>query len=151
MNVSFSFLLDHHKGSKAKLIQILIVSLIFTVKIATPPYQCPVYLGMIHYTGFSWCCGNYCWLAIVLWCGYCLVSFYAFVLCHLVIAPVPNTKTLPIIKCGISHRRPPKMQFSGCLWEIVTHGNQTTRGLFRERSQHIFFLEENLLHSISKL
>ena len=110
-----------------------------------------VYLGMVHYTGFSWCCGNYCWLAIVLWCGYCLVSFYAFVLCHLVIAPVPNTKRLPIIKCGTFHKSPPKMQFSGCLWEIVTHGNQTTRGLFQERSQHIFFLEENLLHSISKL
>ena len=125
--------------------------LIFTVKIATPPYQCLVYLGMVHYTGFSWCCRNYCWLAIVLWCGYCVVSFHAFVLCHLVIAPVPNTKRLPIIKCGTSHESPPKMQFSGCLWEIVTHGNQTTRGLFRERSQHIFFLEENLLHSISKL
>ena len=87
----------------------------------------------------------------MLWCGYCAVSFHAFELCHLVIAPVPNTKRLPIIKCGTSHKSLPKMQFSGCLWEIVTHGNQTTRGLFQERSQHIFFLEENLLHLISKL
>ena len=89
--------------------------------------------------------------------SYCVVVwvlfgvFLCFCIMSLVIAPIPNTKRLPIIKCGTSHRQPPKMQFSGCLWEIVTHGNQTTRGLFRERSQHIFFLEENLLHSISKL
>ena len=99
---------------------------------------------------FSWCWGNYRWLAIVSWFGYCEVSFHAFVLRHLVISPVPSTKTLPIIKCGTSHKRPPKMQFRGCLWEI-THGNQTTTGLFREKSRHIFFLEENLLHLISKL
>ena len=124
--------------------------LIFTVKIATPPYQFLVYLGMVHYTVFSWCLGNYRWLAIVSWFGYCEVSFHAFVLRHLVISPVPSTKTLPIIKCGTSHKRPPKMQFRGCLWEI-THGNQTATGLFREKSRHIFFLEENLLHLISKL
>ena len=23
--------------------------------------------------GASWCCENYCWLAIMLWCGYCVV------------------------------------------------------------------------------
>ena len=124
--------------------------LIFSVKIATPPYQFLVYLGMVHYTVFSWCWGNYCWLAIVSWFGYCEVSFHAFVLRHLVISPVPSTKTLPIIKCGTSHKRPPKMQFRGCLWEI-THGNQTATGLFQEKSRHIFFLEENLLHLISKL
>ena len=149
LNASFSFLLDHHKGSKAKANKNYCP--IFTVKISRPPCQCPVYLGTVHYTGFSWCCGNCCWLVIVLWCGYCSVSFHAFVLRHLVIAPVPNTKTLPIIKCGTSHKRPPKMQFSSCLRQIVTHGNQTTRGLFRERSRHISFLEENLLHLISKL
>ena len=32
--------------------------------------------------GVSWCCGNYCWLAFVLWCGYCSVSFQSFVLRH---------------------------------------------------------------------
>ena len=32
--------------------------------------------------GFSWCCGNYCLLAFVLWCGYCSVSFQSFVLRH---------------------------------------------------------------------
>ena len=105
---------------------------------------------MVHYTVFSWRWGNYRWLAIVSWFGYCEVSFHAFVLRHLVISPVPSTKTLPIIKCGTSHKRPPKMQFRGCLWDI-THGNQTATGLFREKSRHIFFLEENLLHLISKL
>ena len=42
--------------------------------------------------GVSWCCGNYCLLAIVLWCGCCSVSFQSFVLPvrHLVIAPVRN-------------------------------------------------------------
>ena len=33
-------------------------------------------------TGVSWCCGNYCLLAFVLWCGYCSVSFQSFVLRH---------------------------------------------------------------------
>ena len=34
------------------------------------------------------------WLAFVLWCGnYCSVSFKSSVLCHLVIAPVPNSIT----------------------------------------------------------
>ena len=118
--------------------------LIFTVKIATPPYQCLVYLGMVHYTGFSWCCGNYCWLAIVLWCGYCAVSFHAFVLCHLVIAPVPNTKRLPIIKCGTSHKSLPKMQFSGCLWEIVMHSWKSNHkgSLSRKVPTHFLFGRE---------
>ena len=30
---------------------------------------------MAIFSGVSWCCGNHCWLAIVLWCGYCLLSF----------------------------------------------------------------------------
>ena len=34
------------------------------------------------FPGVSWCCGNYCWLAFVLWCGYCSVSFQSFVLRH---------------------------------------------------------------------
>ena len=33
-------------------------------------------------SGVSWCCGNYCLLAFVLWCGYCSVSFQSFVLRH---------------------------------------------------------------------
>ena len=33
-------------------------------------------------SGVSWCCGNYCWLAFVLWCGCCSVSFQSFVLRH---------------------------------------------------------------------
>ena len=144
-------MLDHHKGSKAKANKNYCP--IFTVKIVTRPFisaqsiwaRCIIQVLVLVLQKL------YCWLAIVLWCGYGSVSFHAFVLRHLVIAPIPNTKRLPIIKCGTSHESPPKMQFSGCLWEIVTHGNQTTRGLFRERSQHIFFLEENLLHSISKL
>ena len=32
--------------------------------------------------GVSWCCGNYCLLAFVLWSGYCSVSFQSFVLRH---------------------------------------------------------------------
>ena len=32
--------------------------------------------------GVSWCCGYYCLLAFVLWCGYCSVSFQSFVLRH---------------------------------------------------------------------
>ena len=32
--------------------------------------------------GVSWCCGNYCQFAFVLWCGYCSVSFQSFVLRH---------------------------------------------------------------------
>ena len=32
--------------------------------------------------GVSWCCGHYCLLAFVLWCGYCSVSFQSFVLRH---------------------------------------------------------------------
>ena len=35
-----------------------------------------------HFWGVSWCCGNYCWLAFVLLCGYCSVSFQSFVLRH---------------------------------------------------------------------
>ena len=27
----------------------------------------------------SWCCGICCWLAFVLWCGYCSLSFQSFV------------------------------------------------------------------------
>ena len=34
------------------------------------------------FLGVSWCCGNYCLLAFVLWCGYCSVSFQSFVLRH---------------------------------------------------------------------
>ena len=41
-----------------------------------------VFLGAV-----SWCCGNHCWFAFVLWCGYCSVSFQSFVLRHLVITP----------------------------------------------------------------
>ena len=40
----------------------------------------------------SWCCGNHCWFAFVLWFGYCLASFQSFASHHLVIAPVCNTK-----------------------------------------------------------
>ena len=32
--------------------------------------------------GVSWCCGHYCLLAFVLWCGYCSMSFQSFVLRH---------------------------------------------------------------------
>ena len=42
--------------------------------------------------GVSWFCGDYCWFAFVLWCGYFSVSFQSVVLRHLVIAPVLNTK-----------------------------------------------------------
>ena len=38
--------------------------------------------GLSRNRGVSWCCGNYCWLAFVLWCGYCSVSFQSFVLRH---------------------------------------------------------------------
>ena len=38
--------------------------------------------GCCKIAGVSWCCGNYCLLAFVLWCGYCSVSFQSFVLRH---------------------------------------------------------------------
>ena len=38
--------------------------------------------GKKEILGVSWCCGNYCLLAFVLWCGYCSVSFQSFVLRH---------------------------------------------------------------------
>ena len=43
--------------------------------------------------------------SFVLWCEYCSVSFQSFVLCHLVITPVCNTKKLPIISsvCLLFH------------------------------------------------
>ena len=44
-------------------------------------------------SGYSWCLTP-CWFAFVLRCGYCSVSFQSFVLRHLVIAPVCNTKKL---------------------------------------------------------
>ena len=44
--------------------------------------------------GVSRFCGDYCWFAFVLWCGYFSVSFQSVVLRHLVIAPVLNTKKL---------------------------------------------------------
>ena len=37
---------------------------------------------LLHVRGVSWCCRNYCWLAFVLWCGHCSVSFQSFVLRH---------------------------------------------------------------------
>ena len=36
-----------------------------------------------------------CWFAFVLWCGYFSVSFQSFLLRHLVITPICNTKKLP--------------------------------------------------------
>ena len=44
--------------------------------------------------GVPWCCGNYCWLALVLWFEYWSLSFQFFVLHRLVITPVHNTKKL---------------------------------------------------------
>ena len=44
-------MLDNHKGSKAKANKNYCP--IFTAKIVTPPYQCLVYLGTLHYTGFG--------------------------------------------------------------------------------------------------
>ena len=44
--------------------------------------------------GVSWCCGHYCLLAFVLWCGYCSVSFQSFVLRHW--CPQHQETTLPI-------------------------------------------------------
>ena len=35
----------------------------------------------------------------MVWSGHCSVSFQSFVLCHLVITPVCNTKKLPIFSC----------------------------------------------------
>lgn len=43
----------------------------------------------------SWCYGNYCYFALVSWCGHCSVSFQFSVLCHLVIVPVRKTKIAP--------------------------------------------------------
>ena len=44
-------------------------------------------------SGYSWCLTP-CWFAFVLRSGYCSVSFQSFVLRHLVIAPICNTKKL---------------------------------------------------------
>ena len=43
------------------------------------PFTCRL---LFIISGVSWCCGNYCLLAFVLWCGYCSVSFQSFVLRH---------------------------------------------------------------------
>ena len=56
--------------------------------------------------GVSWCCGNYCWLAFVLLCGYCSVSFQSFVLRHW--CPQHQETTKNILKLKISH---PKKSF----------------------------------------
>ena len=45
--------------------------------------------------GVSWCCGNYCWLAFVLWCGYCSVSFQSFELRHWCPQHQETTNKLP--------------------------------------------------------
>ena len=44
-------------------------------------------------SGVSWCCGHYCLLAFVLWCGYCSVSFQSFVLRHWCPQHQETTKT----------------------------------------------------------
>ena len=58
--------------------------------------------------GVSWCCGNYCLLAFVLWCGYCSVSFQSFVLRHWCPQHQETTPMWPGLKsrhraiCGLS-------------------------------------------------
>ena len=44
--------------------------------------RCLRFFWVLGNLGVSWCCGNYCLLAFVLWCGYCSVSFQSFVLRH---------------------------------------------------------------------
>ena len=43
----------------------------------------------------SWCCGNHCLFAFVLWCGCCSLTFQNFVWRHLVTAPICKTKKSP--------------------------------------------------------
>ena len=45
----------------------------------------------------------------------------------------------------------PKMQrLSGRLREVVVYKNRTTEASSKERSRHIYFMEDNLLHAMSK-
>ena len=49
-------------------------------------------------------------------------------------------------------KQPPKMQrLSGRLREVVVYKNRTTEASSKERSRHIYFMEDNLLHAMSKL
>ena len=51
-----------------------------------------------------------------------------------------------------SRKRPPKMQrLSGRLREVVAYKNRTTGGLFREEVRHLYFMEDNLFNTMSKL
>ena len=50
-----------------------------------------------------------------------------------------------------SRKRPPKMQrLCGRLREVVAYKNRTKGSLFREEVRHIYFMEDNLLHTMSK-
>ena len=49
-------------------------------------------------------------------------------------------------------KQPPKMQrLSGRLREVVVYKNRTTEASSNGRSRHIYFMEDNLLHAMSKL
>ena len=50
-----------------------------------------------------------------------------------------------------SRKRPPKMQrLGGRLREVVVYKNRTTEASSKGRSRHIYFMEDNLLHAMSK-
>ena len=42
--------------------------------------------------GVSWCCERHCRVAIMVWSGYCFLSFVSFVLNHLMIATPRNCR-----------------------------------------------------------
>ena len=51
-----------------------------------------------------------------------------------------------------SRKRPPKMQrLSGRLRELVVHKIEPQGASSEKRSRHIYFIEDNLLHTMSKL
>ena len=56
--------------------------------------------GWLNFLGVSWCCGNYCQFAFVLWCGYCSVSFQSFVLRHWCPQHQETTNFLKSDKCS---------------------------------------------------
>ena len=56
-----------------------------------------LWLAAKKFWDISWCYGSYCWLAIVLWCGYCSMSFESFILRHLVIATSATPRNCQIV------------------------------------------------------
>ena len=85
-------------------------------------YQLCIPVVYTSYLGVSWCCGNYCWLSIVLWCGYCLVPFESFVLRHLVIATSATPRNyqlfIPVIYTSYLYQLSILVTYTGYLYQL---------------------------------